>query len=69
MKIFDLTEIYTGNIFYIAEFFTGWLAECSIRVPFLLEYLDLTLYARSWVSVHNSLAFTQILLYYCKEFL
>ena len=35
----------------------------------VLEYLDLTLDTRSWVSLHNSLAFTQILLYYCKEFL
>jgi len=43
--------------------------ECSIRVTVLLEYLDLALDTRSWVSLHNSLAFTQILLYYCKEFL
>ena len=35
----------------------------------LLEYHDLAMNTRSWVSLHNSLAFTQILLYYCKEFL
>ena len=45
------------------------LAECCIRVTVLLEYLDLALDTRSWVSLHNSLAFTQILLYNCKEFL
>jgi len=45
------------------------LAECSIRVTVLLEYLDLALDTRSWVSIHNSLAFAQILPYYCKEFL
>jgi len=44
-------------------------AECSLRGTSLLEYLDLTLNARSWVSLHNSLALTRILLYYCKEFL
>jgi len=38
-------------------------------VTALLEYLDLALNTRSWVSLHNSLAFTQILLYYSKEFL
>jgi len=38
-------------------------------VTALLEYLDLALNTHSWVSLHNSLAFTQILLYYCKEFL
>ena len=44
-------------------------AECSIRVTALLENLDLALNTRSWVSLHNSLAFTQVLLYYCKELL
>jgi len=38
-------------------------------VTVLLEYLDLALDVRSWVSPHNSLAFTQILLFNCKEFL
>jgi len=30
---------------------------------------DITLEKHRWVSPHNSLAFTQILLYHCKEFL
>jgi len=45
------------------------LAECSIRVTVLFEYLDFMRDTHSWVSLHNSLAFTQIILYYCKEFL
>jgi len=45
------------------------LAKGSIRETVLLEYLNLVLDTHSWVSLHNSLAFTQILLYYCKEFL
>jgi len=45
------------------------LVECFIKETVLLEYLNLTLGACSWVSLCNSLAFTQILLYYCKEFL
>ena len=44
------------------------LTECYIRVT-VLKYLDLALDAGSWVSLHNSLAFTQILFYNCKEFL
>jgi len=35
----------------------------------LLEYLNFALDTHSWVSLHNSLTFIQILLYYCKEFL
>ena len=45
------------------------LTECFIKVTALLEYLDLALKTRSWVSLHNTLAFAQIILYYCKEFL
>ena len=32
----------------------------SIRMTVLLEYLDLALDTHSWVSLDNSLAFTQI---------
>jgi len=41
--------------------------ECSIRVTVLLEYLNLALDAHSWVSIHSSRSFIQILLYYCNE--
>ena len=45
------------------------LAECSIRVTVLLEYLDLTFTTRSWLSNHNSVVCNSIVLYYCKDFL
>jgi len=58
---------------FLPSWFLYWvtfkLAEYSIRETVLLEYLDLALDARSWVSPHNSLAFAQILLYHCKQFL
>jgi len=37
-------------------------------VTVLLEYLDLALDVRSWVSLHNSQSLIQILLYYCKDY-
>ena len=68
MKTFNQAEIYTGNIFTsLLDDFK--VAECSVMVTVLLEYLDLSLDVRSWVSPHNSQTFTQILLFYCKEFL
>ena len=45
------------------------LAECSIRVTVLLEYQDLAVATRSWLSNHNSVVRNPILLYYCKDFL
>ena len=44
------------------------LAERSIRVTVLLEYLDLAFATRSWLSNHNSVVCNPILLYYCKDF-
>ena len=40
------------------------IVECSIMVTVLLEYLDLTFATRSWLSNHNSVVCTPILLYY-----
>ena len=48
--------------------YTFNLTECSIRVTVLLEYLALDILC-SWVSLHNSLTFTQIPVYYCMGFL
>jgi len=64
MKTFNLAEIYTWNILpsWILYWMTFKLAKCSIRVTALSEYLDCALDKRSWVSLHNSLTFTQILL-------
>ena len=63
---FNLAEFCNWLTIYCITFN---LAECSIRVTVLLEYLDLVLGARSWVSLHNSQAFTQISLYYCSSIL
>ena len=43
------------------------VAECSIRVTVLLEYLDLAIATRSWLSNHNSVVCNTILLYYCND--
>jgi len=79
---FNLADLFSWRLLtwlkaILEKFLPSWilywmtfkLGECSIKVTGLLEYLNLTLDARSWVSLHNTLAFTQILLYYCKEFL
>ena len=54
----------------VIEFYNGVniLAECSIRVTVLLEYLDLAFATRSWLSNHNSVVCNPILLYYSKDF-
>jgi len=50
-----------------------WQSRAPIKlggkVTVLLEYLDLTLNAYSWVSLHNLQSFIQILLCYHKNFL
>jgi len=38
----------------------------TVRVTVLLEYLDLTVDTRSWVSLYNSQSLIQILQYYCR---
>ena len=45
------------------------VAECSIRLTILLEYLDLAYATCSWLWDHNSVVCNLILLYYCKDFL
>ena len=45
------------------------VAECSIRVTVLLEYLDLACATRSWLWNRNSVVCNPILLYFCKDFL
>ena len=64
---FNLAEFYYWMTVYCIMFN---LAECSIGVTVLLEYPDIASDVCSLVPLHrNLLAFTQILLYYCRGFL
>jgi len=51
---FNQAEFCNWMTIYCATFN---LAECSIRVTVLLEYLNIALDAHSWVSLHNLLAY------------
>jgi len=67
MKTFDLYL----KFFYLADFFTGWLLSSLNALLGWLFYKSISI--SCWIHVVGfhfiTLSFSQILLYYCKEFL